>query len=113
MVSALSHLKKKDKRLLILNALKEVGIADCIDKYVYECSGGEQQRAALAKIIIKNCDLILADEPTASLDSINKEAVLSILDSFCKQGKTVIVVSHDENVKMWSDCNIIVERRNK
>ena len=69
------------------------------DKKVYTLSGGEQQRIALARLIIKKCDLILCDEPTGSLDRINGERIMSILWNMNKEGKTVVLVTHDEKYK--------------
>jgi len=62
---------------------------------VYSLSGGEQQRVALARLMMKKCDVILADEPTGSLDRENAIHVIEILKSFVKNGKTVIMVTHD------------------
>lgn len=83
----------------IEDALSRVGLADKIDSKVYTLSGGEQQRVALARLMIKKCDLILADEPTGSLDKNNAERVLQILADLNKQGKTIILVTHDEDIK--------------
>lgn len=81
------------------DALSCVGLLDKIDSKVYTLSGGEQQRIALARLMIKKCSLILADEPTGSLDQKNAERVLTILEDLNKQGKTVIIVTHDEGIK--------------
>lgn len=83
----------------IEDALSRVGLADKIDSKVYTLSGGEQQRVALARLMIKKCDLILADEPTGSLDKKNAERVLRILSDLNKLGKTIILVTHDEEIK--------------
>jgi len=83
----------------IAEALDYVGLGDKIDQKVYELSGGEQQRVALARLMIKKCDIILADEPTGSLDRKNAERVLSILEDFHQKGKTVVIVTHDEGIK--------------
>ena len=83
----------------IEDALSRVGLADKIDSKVYTLSGGEQQRVALARLMIKKCDLILADEPTGSLDKKNAERVLRILSDLNKLGKTMILVTHDEEIK--------------
>ena len=79
-------------------ALKAVGIADKAEAKAYTLSGGEQQRVALARLIFKRCSLILADEPTGSLDSENEDEVLRILHSFCDMGKTVITVTHSTKI---------------
>ena len=81
-----------------------------LKKKVHELSGGEQQRVTIAKIILKNPNLILADEPTASLDPENKQIVLEYLKSFAEYGKTVVVVSHDTNVIEYADYTIDLQK---
>ncbi|MCP3795519.1 MULTISPECIES: ATP-binding cassette domain-containing protein [unclassified Paenibacillus] len=85
--------------LTISEALKSVGLEDKLNKKVYTLSGGEQQRIALARLMLKKCDIILADEPTGSLDKKNAEVVLHILKTFNQAGKTIILVTHDEEIK--------------
>lgn len=91
--------KSNSSGVPIEDALSRVGLGDKIDSKVYTLSGGEQQRVALARLMIKKCDLILADEPTGSLDKNNAERVLQILADLNKQGKTIILVTHDEDIK--------------
>lgn len=91
--------KTNSSGVSIDEALEHVGLADKIDSKVYTLSGGEQQRVALARLMIKKCDVILADEPTGSLDTKNAERVLSILEELNRNGKTVILVTHDETIK--------------
>ena len=83
----------------IEEALRRVGLLDKIDSKVYTLSGGEQQRVALARLMIKKCNIILADEPTGSLDRKNADHVLSILESLNAEGKTVLIVTHDMSIK--------------
>ena len=85
--------------LSIEEALRIVGLNEKLNKKVYTLSGGEQQRVALARLMLKKCDIILADEPTGSLDKNNADTVLSILKKLNKQGKTIILVTHDEEIK--------------
>lgn len=77
-------------------ALTAVGLREKKNQKVYSLSGGEQQRAALARLMIKKCDYVFADEPTGSLDRKNADAVFSILEKINESGKTVIMVTHDE-----------------
>lgn len=98
--------KMKNRRNEISKVLESLQLKDFIDRKVFELSGGEQQRVALAKILLKDVDLILADEPTASLDKENKEIVLKSLRQLVEQGKTVVVVSHDEEMLNFSDNKI-------
>ena len=84
----------------IETALDKVGVLGKIDSYVYTLSGGEQQRVALARLMIKKCDIILADEPTGSLDKANGKVVTDILKELNSEyNKTIIMVTHDESLK--------------
>lgn len=87
---------KDEEENMILEALEKVNMKDHIDKIVASLSGGEQQRVALARAILKPSNLILADEPTGSLDEKNKEYVMDVLKDLNKSGKTVLVVTHDK-----------------
>lgn len=95
--------KNNRSGLSIEEALKKVGLEDCINSKVYTLSGGEQQRVALARLMIKKCTLILADEPTGSLDRKNAERVLSILKQLNKEGVTIIIVTHNDELKEKGD----------
>ena len=66
---------------------------------VYTPSGAEQQRVALARLFVKKCDIILADEPTGSLDRSNAEIVMQLLEHLNSLGKTLVVVTHDQRIK--------------
>lgn len=79
--------------------LKKLGLYEKKDTKAYKLSGGEQQRVALARLMIKKCSLILADEPTGSLDSKNAQTVIDILKELNQAGKTVIMVTHAEELK--------------
>lgn len=84
--------------LSMADALRRVGMAGKEKQMVYSLSGGEQQRIALARLMMKQCSLILADEPTGSLDPNNAAQVMEILKSFSEMGKTVIMVTHASNL---------------
>lgn len=88
------------------SALSAVGLKGMGQQKVYELSGGEQQRLAVACLMVRSSELVLADEPTGSLDPENRDAVLSLLRAFNKQGKTVIVVTHDAAVAGVTDRTI-------
>ena len=86
--------------ITIEQAMEKVGLPDKLDAKIYTLSGGEQQRVALARLMVKKCDLILADEPTGSLDKANAQAVIDILkDMNTEQNKTIIMVTHDDELK--------------
>ena len=79
-------------------ALDRVGMLGSEKQKVFSLSGGEQQRIALARLMMKKCRVVLADEPTGSLDRTNAEQVMRILRSFSDIGKTVIMVTHDSTL---------------
>ena len=83
------------KNISVQEALKRVGMAGTEKQKVFTLSGGEQQRIALARLIMKKCTLILADEPTGSLDKDNAAQVMQLLLDMNRDGKTVIMVTHD------------------
>jgi putative ABC transport system ATP-binding protein len=91
--------KKNRSGISYHEALAKVGLPDKLNEKVYTLSGGEQQRIALARTYLKKAELILADEPTGSLDRENAERVMDILKDLNDEGKTIIIVTHDENIK--------------
>lgn len=91
--------KKNRTDYTIMAALEKVGLQDKLDNKIYTLSGGEQQRIALARLFLKKCNIILADEPTGSLDAKNAQIVMRSLIDLNQQGKTVILVTHDETIK--------------
>ena len=79
-------------------ALDSVGLAGFENKRIFRLSGGEQQRVAIARIILKPCEIVLADEPTGSLDQTNRGIILDMIKAINADGKTVIIVTHDPYV---------------
>ena len=90
----------------VTQVLNQVGLSGKEKTKVYKLSGGEQQRVALARLIMKKCSVVLADEPTGSLDSENARAVIQILKDMNKDGKTIIMVTHDNSL-LDNDMHII------
>ena len=88
-------LKKSEKLVEIEKVLEFVGLGGYQNKKIYELSGGEQQRIAIARAILKPHDLILADEPTGSLDDVNKQIIFELFEKLNEQGNTIIIVTHD------------------
>ncbi|MBQ8965905.1 ATP-binding cassette domain-containing protein [Ruminococcus sp.] len=105
--------KKNRTSVTIDEALKEVGILSKKDAKVCTLSGGEQQRVALARLMIKKCDIILADEPTGSLDRENAMIVINILKKLNEKGKTIIMVTHDETLKEVGRRVIVLDRESE
>jgi putative ABC transport system ATP-binding protein len=97
---ALKHKKmtKQQKREAMTNALTEVGLKDYEKEKIHTLSGGEQQRVALARLLLKDPDIILADEPTGSLDVENRDRIVSLFQQLHNRGKTIIMVTHDEDL---------------
>lgn len=98
--------KKGKTEVSVREALRSVGMEKALKQKVYSLSGGEQQRIALARLRLKNCQLILADEPTGSLDRKNGQLVMKILHEMNAEGKTVIMVTHDESLIQDTDKRI-------
>lgn len=90
----------------IKEALSVVGLEGFEKRKIYELSGGEQQRVAIARVMLKPCKIVLADEPTGSLDEKNKDIVLNLLKRLNTNGKTVIIVTHDNYVS--DNCNRVI-----
>lgn len=99
-------ISKKEKKEKINQALEAVDLSGFNDKKVFTLSGGEQQRIALARIILKRGNIILADEPTGNLDKDNSDKVMKILKQLQKQGKTIIIVTHNDSFA--NECDEVI-----
>ena len=96
----LEIVKKSNRSAVsIEEVLEKVGMEGSQSSKVYTLSGGEQQRIALARLMIKKCDIILCDEPTGSLDRENGKKIMDLIMGMNQSGKTVILVTHDETYK--------------
>ncbi len=86
-----------------LEAMKQLDVADRADRYPDELSGGERQRIAIARAIVGERRLLLADEPTGALDSVNGEAVMRLLRAAAHHGVAGVVVTHEAQLASWAD----------
>ncbi len=95
-----SYVKKgrKDRLKRAMHVLTQLGLKDRVHHKSEQLSGGEKQRVAIARALINNPDIILADEPTGNLDSKSGQEVLNILKDLNKEGKTVIIITHDARI---------------
>lgn len=91
----------------VSSTLEKVGLKGYERNKIYTLSGGEQQRVAIARLFMKKCSIILADEPTGSLDKYNANLIMEHLQELNRSGKTIILVSHDEELKKMGD--VIIE----
>lgn len=101
---------KPEKDEKIREVLKYVGLSDKIKSFIYELSGGEQQRVAMARVLLHDTNIILADEPTGSLDEKNKQVILELLKKENEKGKTIIVATHDKDIKEISTKVVLLEK---
>lgn len=100
---------KKDDQI-IKEALNKVGLEGYEKKKIYQLSGGEQQRVAVARLLVKSCELVLCDEPTGSLDDMNKKVIFELLKELQNMGKTIIVVSHDKDIVDYANQVIVLSK---
>jgi len=95
--------RAKAARTVALGVLDELGLADRADRFPDELSGGERQRVAIGRAVVGDRRLLLADEPTGALDSVNGEGVMRLVRAACKRGVAGVVVTHDAQLASWAD----------
>jgi putative ABC transport system ATP-binding protein len=99
----LDGIRARTARSTGLKALKELDVADRADRFPDELSGGQRQRVAIARAIVGKRGLLLADEPTGALDSVNGEAVMRLLRAATKRGVAGVVVTHEAQLASWAN----------
>jgi putative ABC transport system ATP-binding protein len=100
----LTHLSKAERRAHVETALRVVGLADRMDHYPRQLSGGQEQRVAIARAIVADPTIIVADEPTGDLDAKSAEEILSLLVDLNRQfQKTIVMVTHDPRAERYVD----------
>lgn len=106
MLSGVAREKRKERAL---NLLESVGIAHRVNFSPQNISGGERQRVAIARALANNPKIIIADEPTGNLDLKNSNEVMKILSNLYKEGKTIIMVTH--NPEITENCSRVIRLR--
>ena len=100
----IAGIPKNERRKMILSTLDSVGLLDKEKMIASKLSGGEKQRVSIARAIVNNPEIILADEPTGNLDSKNGDMIMSLLKRISKEDKIVIVITHnDEQAIKYGD----------
>ena len=95
-------------RAVGLNALEGLGMADQASRFPDQLSGGERQRVAIARAVVGERHLVLADEPSGALDSVNAEQVMRLMRSACGRGVAGVVVTHDAQLASWADRVVFI-----
>jgi putative ABC transport system ATP-binding protein len=99
----LDGIAARSARVAALAALERLGLAGRADRFPDELSGGECQRVAIARAVVGERHLLLADEPSGALDSVNGEAVMRLIRETCQGGVAGVVVTHDAQLASWAD----------
>ena len=99
----------RERKKIVLESLDKVGMSEFYKKYPNKLSGGQQQRVAIARALASGNKYILADEPTGALDRENGMEIINVLKDIAKEGRTVIMVTHNEELAKFADRIIYIE----
>src|SRR3989344_4352459 len=94
---------QKDRENTATSILERIGLSEHTNKRPNQLSGGEQQRVAIARALMNNPDIILADEPTGNLDTKSGKDVINLLKTLHKQGKTIVLITHEKDIAQQAD----------
>lgn len=104
----LDGVRANKARSRALVQLEAVGLSHKVDSFPDDLSGGERQRVAIARALVGDRQVVLADEPSGSLDSETGEATMELLQSVCEGGAAVVVVTHDSGVASWAERTLFM-----
>jgi putative ABC transport system ATP-binding protein len=104
----LDGVSARTARVAGMEALETLGLTDRADHFPDQLSGGERQRVAIARAIVGERRLLLADEPSGALDSVNSEAVMRLMLAACRQGVAAVFVTHDAQLASWADRVVFI-----
>ncbi|TVQ14428.1 MAG: ABC transporter ATP-binding protein [Balneolaceae bacterium] len=93
-----SGMRSSERKKRALDVLDKVGLSDRVDHKPNELSGGQRQRVAVARALVNNPSILLADEPTGNLDSKTGQEIMQLFEELYRQGNTIIVVTHEEEI---------------
>jgi len=91
-----------------IKALENLGLGDRAGRFPDQLAGGERQRVAIARAVVGDRSLLLADEPSGALDSVNGQAVMRLIHTYCERGTAAIVVTHDAQLASWADRVVLL-----
>lgn len=97
-----------DRAKKVRTVLEKVGLSHRIDHTSNQLSGGEQQRVAIARALVNDPDVIFADEPTGNLDTKTSDSIIALLDDLVKEGKTVVMVTHEDDLAQHGTHRIVL-----
>lgn len=103
------HVLRSERRDRVVSALKAVQLEDKIDNMPNQLSGGQVQRVAIARSLVMNPEIILADEPTGNLDSKTSHDVMQFFQSLNQQGKTIILITHESEIAAYAKKSIVLK----
>lgn len=113
-------IKAGKRKVRVNKVLEKVNLLHRVNHYPQQLSGGQQQRVAIARAVVTDCKLLLADEPTGNLDSVNGIEVMELLSDLNRQGTTVIIITHSQRDAMYAhrviqllDGQIVAENINR
>lgn len=104
------YIEKSNRKKYAISILNKLGLENRIEHYPKQLSGGEQQRVSIARALINDPDIIIADEPTGNLDEVNEINILKLLKELSLNGKCVIVASHNNLIKQYADKIIYLNK---